>query len=130
MKVTHTFVQLCFYFVIGLLATLVEWLAFYVMNYKFSFHYALATALAFCFSTFANWFFGRLILFQKKSSQSTVLELIKIYIVSIIGLVFNIIIMYFTIEKLGMSDMIAKITATGIVFIWNFLVRKFLIYKI
>lgn len=129
MKIKKSFVQLFLYLIVGGLATLVEWGAFYIMNQRLAVHYMAATALAFVISTFANWAFGRLILFRA-SKQSTWSELAKIYIVSIIGLLFNIVIMYVEVDILLMNEMLSKMVATGIVFIWNFLIRKFVIYKI
>lgn len=129
MKLKQISIQFFIYFIVGGLATIVEWVAFYVLNSLFAVHYAFATTLAFILSTAANWLFGRLILFRD-SKQNTAKELVKIYMVSIIGLLMNIAIMFVAIEKLGIQDMIAKIIATGIVFIWNFLIRKLVIYKV
>jgi len=41
----------------------------------------------------------------------------------------NLAIMWIAVEQFGVQEMIAKIIATGIVFFWNFFVRKLLIYK-
>ena len=97
-----------------------------------SLHYAAATALAFIASTFANWLLGRLILFRdaQKSKAATAKELLKIYAVSVAGLVMNLAIMFVAVEKCAISERPAKILATGIVFAWNFLVRKLVIYKV
>ena len=121
--------QLVLYAVVGGLAALVEWCSFYILNTLLCIDYLVATPLSFIASTFANWFFGRILLFRK-SNQNKAKELIKIYIVSIAGLLMNLVIMYFAIEKFNIREMPAKILATGIVFIWNFLIRKLLIYKI
>ena len=121
--------QLFLYLIVGALATLVEWGAFYVLNSPLSLHYAAATTLAFVLSTAANWLFGRLILFRE-SKQNTARELLKIYAVSVIGLLMNIAIMFVVVEKIGLPEMLSKIIATGSVFAWNFLVRKLVIYRI
>lgn len=130
MNLSKNFLQLFLYLIVGGLATLVEWAAFYVLNSIFSVHYMIATALAFVLSTFVNWAFGRLILFREKTDQSTFFELVKIYAVSIIGLLLNLLIMFIAVEKIGLNEMISKIIATCLVFIWNFLIRKLVIYKI
>ena len=39
-------------------------------------------------------------------------------------------IMFSTVEKIGLAEMLSKIIATGIVFAWNFLIRKLVIYKV
>lgn len=118
--------QLALYLVVGGIATIVEWLFFWLFDHWM--HYVPATALAFVISTFANWLAGRLLLF-KESEQGLVVELLQIYATGIAGLLMNLAIMWVAVEFFGVRDMVAKIIATGIVFFWNFFVRKFLIYK-
>ena len=123
-NVLFQFVQ---YFFVGLLATIVEWMGFYSFNELLGLNYLLATALAFFFSTFANWGFGRLIMF--KGTGNLVKEILKIYVVSIMGLIMNLVIMYVLVDAFLFKEMISKIITTGIVFVWNFLIRKLLVYK-
>ena len=129
MKIPDGLKQLVLYFFVGVGATIIEWAVFYLLDIELKIHYSLATALAFAVSTLANWGLGRLLLFKKGDQHGLLHELIAIYGVSIIGLLANLGIMWIMIEQLKSPDMIAKITATAIVFIGNFLVRKFWIYK-
>lgn len=122
--------QLFVYFWVGLGATVVEWLAFYALDHGLKLHYALATAIAFAVSTLANWYLGRLMLFKQSDPKGIKHELLSIYAVSIFGLLANLAIMAVAIEWCKTPDMTAKIIATGIVFLMNFLVRKIFIYKV
>lgn len=117
------------YGVVGGIATVVEWVLFYVFNSVLNIQYLLATALAFIFSTFANWASGRLLLFKKQEGKSLAKELLQIYATSATGLMFNLIIMYVLVRGCEWIEMYAKMTATGIVFTFNYLVRRKLIYK-
>ena len=116
------------YLIVGGLATIVEWGIFFLLNQLLNINHLLATAIAFIFSTIANWGFGRLLVF-KHSHESLSKELTKIYATSIIGLIINECIMYLGVDILGAHAMLIKIIATGVAFIWNFLVRKHLIYN-
>ncbi len=120
--------QFILYLIVGGLATIVEWAVFYLLDNIMAINYMIATAIAFIISTFANWLFGRIILFQK--TQNTAKEIIKIYLTSIAGLIMNLLIMWIAIETFHMNEMLSKIIATCIVFFWNFLIRKLFIYKI
>lgn len=126
--------QFLIYLVVGLLATIVEWGVFYALDYLQVMHYLISVTIAYIISTFANWFFGKVMLFHEK--QNIWKELGKIYATSVIGLLLNWLIMWFAVDCLrmlgfaGVPEMIAKIIATGIVFFWNFIIRKFFIYKI
>jgi putative flippase GtrA len=126
--------QFLIYLIVGALATIVEWCVFYALDGLGIMHYLLAVTIAYVISTFANWFFGKLLLFHEK--QNIWRELGKIYATSVIGLLLNWLIMWFLVDCLamfglsGISEMAAKIIATAVVFFWNFIIRKFVIYKI
>ena len=86
-------------------------------------------------STTTNWYLGRTITFKDSEvyNGKSVKEYLLVFLVSAIGLGFIILLMYFFVDVLGMNKKIlkmsAKVISTGIVFMWNFLSRKFLIYK-
>ena len=121
--------DLFLYLIVGGLATIVEWSGFWFFFHMLHIQYLLATALAFVFSTFANWLFGRLLVFRGKQNQSLLKEIASIYLTSIGGLILNLLIMYVMVDFLSMGEMGAKITATVLVFSYNYLIRKKLIYK-
>lgn len=116
------------YVVVGGLATIVEWVAFWVLENPMHIQYLVSTALAFVFSTFANWFFGRLLVF-KSGRGSFLREIISVYLASVIGLLLNLLIMFILVQNFTINKMPSKIAATAIVFIYNYLVRKQVIYK-
>lgn len=115
------------YLVVGGIATVTEWFLFFVME-KCRIHYVIATAIAYILSTFVNWLVGRLLVF-KDNHSSFLKEILSIYVASIVGLLLNLIIMWLAIDIININEMISKISATAIVFFYNFIVRKLLIYK-
>ena len=121
--------DLFLYLIVGALATIVEWSGFWIFFDMLQIQYLLATALAFVFSTFANWLLGRILVFRGKQNQSLLKELLSIYLTSIGGLLLNLGIMYVMVDFCSIQEMIAKITATVLVFSYNYLIRKKLIYK-
>ena len=122
------------YFFVGGMAALVEWGMFFIFSNLLHIYYQGATILAFLFSTMTNWWLGRNITFKDSAYQSQKRkELILIFAVSAIGLFLNMILMYVWVSLLGMNTdfkkMIGKIAATGVVFFWNFFIRKYVVYK-
>lgn len=115
------------YLVVGGVATLTEWICFFIFD-KCSFHYAVATLLAYVISTFVNWLVGRLIVFKQRP-QSVLKEILSVYLASVIGLLLNLAIMWVAVDLLFCGEMPSKMMATAIVFTYNFLIRKLLIYK-
>lgn len=127
MNLSKNVKQFILYFIVGGIATIVEWVMFYLLDSIASINYMLATTIAFAVSTFANWAAGRLIMF--KGNGYLLAELVKIYVTSIAGLFMNLLIMWIAIDGIGIPNFISKVIATGIVFFWNFAVRKLMIYK-
>lgn len=127
--------QFLSYFCVGGVSALVEWTAFALLLYLLDMPYPIATVLAFIVSTTTNWYLGRSFTFKDSEAykDKCVKEYLLVFLVSAFGLGFNILLMYFFIDVLGMDTKMlqtaAKVMSTGIVFIWNFLSRKFLIYK-
>ena len=110
------------YLIVGGLATIVEWAGFWLFSEKIGIAYLLATTLAFAISTFANWLFGRLLVFRGKQKQSLLREILSVYLASVVGLLLNL-------QLLTVGKMPAKVIATILVFAYNYLIRKLIIYK-
>lgn len=117
------------YLIVGGIATIVEWIIFYILNSLFYLHYIPSTIIAYIISTFSNWAAGRLLVF-KRSEKGFVAEIFSIYAASIIGLLLNLVIMWMMIDFVNTNTMIAKVVATILVFLWNYIVRKTIIYKL
>lgn len=116
------------YVIVGGIATVCEWIIFYILNTTFAWHYILATVIAYILSTFVNWAAGRIIMF-KKTEKGLLHEITSIYAASVIGLLLNMLIMWLMVDLFSINSMLSKVIATGLVFIWNFLIRKIVIYK-
>lgn len=126
--------QFLSYFGVGGVSALVEWGVFSFLEYCFDMPYLLATVLAFIVSTTTNWFLGRTFTFKESSyDNQRTKELFLVFLVSAIGLGFNLLLMFIFVRLLGMNTNLlktaAKIMATGIVFVWNFVSRKIWIYR-
>ena len=122
--------QLISYVFVSGEAAVVEWIAFYIINSLLKISPIPATALAFIFSTFTNWVLGRTITFKEQVKDTFwLIDLIKVYGVSAVGLLWNLLLMYLFTGVLNWWPLGSKILATGIVFIWNFLIRKLWIYR-
>ena len=127
--------QFISYFFVGGAAAIVEWLLFALFANFFHIHYIAATCLAFIVSTAVNWLLGRRWTFKNNTNftNKKTKELCLVFLVSGVGLLINMSLMYFFVTILSLNTAIlktlSKIVATGIVFFWNFLIRKLVIYK-
>lgn len=127
--------QFISYFFVGGVAAIVEWVMFFIFANVLQINYFVSTVIAFIFSTTANWILGRITTFKDNNTykDKKAKEAFLVFVVSAIGLLFNLILMYLFVTVMGfdssLGKTLSKIAATGIVFIWNFLIRKFVIYK-
>ena len=131
------FIKLVLYLFVGGTAALVEWCLFYIFL-----HYLLAglglgitslsmlcTSLAFCLSTLYHYFLGNVLVFDSGSRYDRGKELTLVFAVSIMGLVFNLLLMYIFVSLLGWEPMLSKVLTSCIVVVWNYLSRKKWIFR-
>lgn len=121
--------QFISYLMVGGVATLVEWVFFWLFDGLLHIQYLVATVLAIVISTFSNWLFGRLWTFKDSEKGNILAEIGKVYLASVVGLLLNMLLMWIFVDGIHLPNMLAKIIATGLVFFYNYLVRILVIYR-
>ncbi len=130
-------IKLILYLFVGGTAALVEWALFYIfINYLLNglglgmtTLTMLATALAFSLSTLYHYFLGNVLVFDSGSRYQRGTELSLVFAVSIIGLLFNLLLMYIFVSLLTWEPMLSKVLTSCIVVVWNYLSRKKWIFR-
>ena len=117
-------IKLLFYLVIGGTAALFEWGLFWVFNHYAGLHYEAATALAFLCSTIFHYCLGNIFVFNSGTRYERKKELSLVFLVSTIGLLFNLLLMGLFVGFFAWNAMTAKVAASAIVVVWNYLSRK------
>ncbi len=133
----NEFVKLVLYLFTGGTAALVEWALFYLLlnclvaNFPnlFISPIMLATAAAFTVSTLYHYFLGNVLVFDSGSRYGRSREIELVFLVSIAGLCFNLVLMYIFTGLLALAPLPAKIIASCIVVAWNYLSRKKWIFR-
>lgn len=123
------------YFIVGGVAAIAEWVTFFVCTGIANIPYHFSTVIAFIAGTFINLVLGKIFTFKKckKYAGKKIQEGLTVFFVSAVGLLGNLIIMKIFVDVICLNTKFlmnaSKIMATGIVFIWNFLIRKLVVYK-
>ena len=133
----NEFIKIILYLFVGGTAALVEWGLFYLFFYHLLAELGLnidaltlvATALAFGLSTLYHYFLGNILVFDSGSKYNRGKELSLVFLVSIMGLGFNLMFMYAFVGLLNWQPMIAKVITSCIVVVWNYLSRKKWIFR-
>lgn len=95
---------------------------------KLGVYYMIANVISFTVSVIYNYILSMKFVFDVKENTGTS-AFIQFVILSVVGLGINELIMKICVDKLMISLLIAKIIATGIVMIYNFISRKILLEK-
>ncbi len=115
------------YFVVGGLAALTEWLLFVVIVYFVHWHYIPAAIISFVIATGVNYALSLIIVF-KRGRHSLHREVLLVYMASGIGLMINVAVLALLVKSANGHLIAAKIGATGVAFIWNFISRHLWIF--
>ena len=116
------------YFFVGGAAAVVDIGLFFLFAKLLGYDYLVVGCVGFTIATALNYLLSIRFVFRSGTRFARKTELAFIYIVSLIGLVFNQAILFALVEQVGTELMMSKLVATGGVFLWNFAARNFLIF--
>lgn len=115
--------------VVGFLCFFIDYSLLIIFKEVLEIHYLIASGMSFTISLCANYLLSMKYVFQGKEDISKKREFILFVFLSVIGLALNQVIMWFGVDVVGISYLIIKIFATGIVMVYNFVSRKILLEK-
>lgn len=116
------------YFLVGGIAALTDLSLFFLGAQILGFPYLTVGACSFLIATYVNYILSIRLVFQSGIRFNKHHEILLVFLVSGIGLLIHQIALYTGIESFTLPLMVAKISATGIVFLWNFGARRYFIF--
>lgn len=120
--------QLIRYFFVGGIAAFTDVVLFFVFAQLLELPYLPVGAVSFLIATSVNYLLSIRYVFRSGSRFGKRQEIILVFVVSGIGLLVHQVVLFIAVEWLSILLMLAKITATGTVFFWNFGARRYLIF--
>lgn len=109
--------------VVGVIAFIVDYLSLYLLTEFLNVYYLISSIISFLLSIIVNYILSIKWVFDIKKKQSFK-DVIIFTLLSAIGLLINLLVMYLSVEVFKIYYMIGKLIATFIVMIWNFVTRK------
>ena len=94
----------------------------------FSLHYLIANIFAFLVGLGINYFLSIRWVFKKRKQAKQSKEFILFALIGCAGLLINELVLWFGADVLMMSLMVSKLIATIVVFVWNFAIRKIVLF--
>ncbi len=110
--------------IVGVIATVIDYGLVVVLTELAGLPYLLSCAISFTASVVVNYSLSVRFVFAVNSKTAKAVEISIFILLSAVGLGINQVIMWFAVERLGISYLIAKIGATVIVMVYNFVTRK------
>lgn len=122
-------IQLFRYFFVGGTAFVVDFWLLWALTEWAELHYLLSAALSFAGGLTVNYVLSVLWVFKDHVLRSRIAEFASFVIIGLIGLCLNEAIIWCATELLNLHYLASKIISTAVVFFWNFLTRKYLLFN-
>lgn len=125
----NVYLQLFRYGFVGGIAFVVDYGTLFVLTHYLAVPYLVSAAIAFILGLATNYVFSISWVFRKNCTMERWQEFLFFAAIGVVGLILNELIMYVSTELLQIHYMFSKLISTAIVFFWNFLARKFLLFN-
>lgn len=116
------------YFFVGGTAAVVDISLFVIFAKLLEFNYLLVGFFTFLIATFVNYSLSIRFVFRSGVRHTKKKEVFLVYLVSALGLALNLLVLFISHEAFYIELTISKLIATGSVFFWNYLIRKYFIF--
>ncbi len=123
-KTENLFVQIFKFVIVGGIATVIDWIIYYLLYNFLHIPPLVANILSFSVSVIYNYTASVKWVFDVNQNKNKKRMFIEFMIFSVIGLLLTELLLWLFIDLMSMNAMIAKIIATAIVMVFNFITRK------
>jgi dolichol-phosphate mannosyltransferase len=114
---------------VSLLATIVDVLLLYSLTEFLNINYLISATISYCTGLLISFYLQKTYTFKEnKNTDKIHLQFTKFTVISLIGLILNLIILKIFVE-IGIWYLFAKAIAIVIVFFWNFLINKKITFR-
>ena len=111
---------LCFFIDYGIMIFLTE---------IFQVPYLVSSGISFSLALVVNYLLSMKFVYEARARENRTGEFITFVLLSLVGLLINQLVMWVAVEFLGIWYQLAKIGATAIVMVYNFVSRKIIIER-
>lgn len=123
-KTRKLLIQIFKFTIVGGIATVIDFVFLYIFREFCHFPVLVSNTLSFCISVIYNYIASVKWVFDVNKEKDAKKQFIIFIVFSVIGLLLNNAIMWVTVDFLSIYYMLAKIIATVIVMVFNFVTRK------
>ena len=128
-KTDNTLFQLIRYTFVGGFAFIVDFGTLFLLTEYLYLHYLVSAAIAFILGLVTNYFLSIGWVFTKHSVSDKRIEFIVFALIGLAGLGLNELFLWLFTDLAGMYYLISKILTAVLVYLWNFFVRKLILFN-
>lgn len=114
--------------IVSTIAFIIDFCFLMLLKEKVDLYYLLAATISYSIGLVVNYLLSNSWVFTNRKLASRTVEFTIFTIISIIGLIINVMIMVLFVQGCNIDYRIAKVVATVVVFFWNFTIRKKILY--
>ncbi|MFA7681750.1 MAG: GtrA family protein [Candidatus Peribacteraceae bacterium] len=120
-------IQFLRYFFVGGSATVVDIFVFTLCVQSLQMHYLLAALMGYMVGLVWNHILSILWVFESKRHK--LIEFFLVFVVALGGLLWTELLMYLSVDALGISPFVAKLIVVWLVLLWNFGMRRYYVFR-
>jgi len=128
-KTNNILIQLFRYTFVGGIAFIFDFGTLFILTEFFFVYYLVSAAIAFLLGLIINYNLSIIWVFEKRTVKSKWIEFSIFTLIGIVGLVMNEFFIWFFTEMINLHYLFSKIASTAIIYLWNFFVRKFVLFR-
>ncbi|MGI6219090.1 MAG: GtrA family protein [Bacteroidaceae bacterium] len=126
----NIFIQLFRYTFVGGAAFAVDFLLLVGLTELCGLHYLVSATISFIAGLLVNYFISKAWVFSQSRVKQKGIEFLIFALIGVVGLALNTLLLKFITETVGLHYTLSKIITAAIVYLYNFLARKYLLFHI
>lgn len=128
-KTDSVLIQLFRYTVVGGMAFILDFSTLYLLTEYLLIHYLVSAVIAFLLGLTFNYVLSTLWVFSSRNLENRYAEFVIFSCIGFGGLLTNELTIYFFTEFASLHYLHSKLISTAIVYIFNFSLRKYILFK-
>ena len=128
-KTNNTLLQLFRYTLVGSFAFLVDFGTLFILTKYYNVYYLISAGISFTLGLIINYTLCVIWVFTKRSLENRLSEFLIFTFIGLIGLALNELFLWILTDIFLIYYLISKLITAFIVYLWNFSVRKLILFK-
>lgn len=128
-KTNSTKIQFFRYFFVGGTGFVTDFMIYFVLTRYLHMFYITANIISFLTAMIITYIMSVVWVFPQRSERGMAAEFGIFAAIGVVGLIINSLVLGLLTQRLHVFDLFAKVIAAAIVYIWNFFVRKYLLFN-